>query len=80
MLDIRFDFESHKHFFVILVAFNMSEYGRLCVEITDRYLSLSVILLFTYAVQVHPIPVELWNDVNRRAWAIMARIGFLPQI
>ena len=28
----------------------------------------------------NPIPVELWNDVNCRGQAIMARIEFLPQI
>ena len=29
---------------------------------------------------VNPIPVELWNDLNRQGRAIMARIEFLPQI
>ena len=30
--------------------------------------------------RVNPIPVKLWNDVNRQGRAIMARIEFLPQI
>ena len=34
----------------------------------------------TLQFQLNPIPVELWNDVNRRGRAIMARIEFLPQI
>ena len=36
--------------------------------------------LYPFQIPLNPIPVELWNDVNRRGRAIMARIEFLPQI
>ena len=44
-------------------------------EFFELLLELALICYF-----FNPIPVELWNDVNRRGRAIMARIEFLPQI
>ena len=34
-------------------------------------------LIFPFHFEVNnPIPVKLWNDINRRGWTIMARIEF----
>ena len=40
----------------------------------------NVIFVYPLPLDFNPIPVELWNDVNRQGRAIMARIEFLPQI
>ena len=49
LLNMRFDFDFNRHLSVIIAVFkNIKKF--VCLEITDKYLRLSVILLFTFAV------------------------------
>ena len=45
-----FDFDFNRLLSVIIATFKNSKIRFLCLEITYKYLSLSVILLFTFAV------------------------------
>ena len=50
LLDMRFDFYSNRDLSVIIVALKISQKRCLCLETTDKYLGLSVILLFKFVV------------------------------
>ena len=49
LLDMRFDFDLNRHLSVIIAAFKNR---CLCLEINDKCLSLSVTLLFIFALHV----------------------------